>query len=103
VLIDAENFLTQAALFRGGQTMPIPLQPGEIASDLIDLNDLGESLIVGFDEAFAGYLSLWDGTRSRPLGGAGDHPWLFSCKNHTNGTSGPKSSAGSTMPATCSG
>jgi hypothetical protein len=49
VLIDAENFIEQAALFHGDQTELIRPQPGEFTSWVFALNDSGMALVNSFD------------------------------------------------------
>jgi len=77
LLIDAENFLTQAALFRHGRVQAIPLRPGEVASTLISLNDRGDALVGGFDADFNAYLSVWDGSRSAAVDFGPEVPFAF--------------------------
>lgn len=50
VVIDPVNDLKQAALFRDGQVEAVPPVPGEITSQVIDLNDQGLALVASFDE-----------------------------------------------------
>jgi hypothetical protein len=48
---DPENYLTQAALFCGGQVEAVPPLPGELISQVTDLNDQGSALVTSFDES----------------------------------------------------
>jgi hypothetical protein len=59
VFIDFANFTTQAALFRRGQVQPIPFQPGEFTSSLLDLNDANEALVESTDTSFNTIHSLY--------------------------------------------
>jgi hypothetical protein len=50
VLVDPENFIFQAALFRGDEVELIPPQPDELFSFVIALNDPGTALVESDDE-----------------------------------------------------
>jgi hypothetical protein len=49
VLVDPQNFIVQAALFRGEEVELIPPQPGEVVSFVIALNDPGTALVESDD------------------------------------------------------
>lgn len=49
VLIDPDNFIEQAALFRGDRVELIPPQPGEFTSFVTALNDSGMALVTSYD------------------------------------------------------
>jgi hypothetical protein len=59
VEIDPENWLTQAALFRGAAVELIPPQPGELMSWVEALNDSGTALVRSYDESFEETLVLY--------------------------------------------
>lgn len=67
VLTDLENFLGQAALFRGNEVQLIPRLPGEIHSEVLQLNEPGTALLMSFDENFNLTLALYDGRQVTPL------------------------------------
>jgi hypothetical protein len=52
VVTDVVNFFTQAALFHGTEVELVPRRPGEVASDLLALNDSGTAFVVSYDENF---------------------------------------------------
>lgn len=68
VLTDADNFFTQAAVFRNGRTELIPHLPGQIISGVIALTETGEALVFGIDDSFTReLLSVWDGRHLVPV------------------------------------
>jgi hypothetical protein len=78
LLIDPDNFLTQAALFHGERVTVIPLLPGQVTSGVLDLNDAGQALVFSIDAAFENVtLSVWDGHRSVPLDFGPEVPFSF--------------------------
>lgn len=77
VLTDPENFLGQAALFHKNKTRLVPRLPGEIHSEVIQLNDPGAALIFSFDEDFNGTIALYDKGRVTPLDFGPEIPFVF--------------------------
>jgi hypothetical protein len=78
VLTDPENFLGQAALFRENKEVQlIPRLPGEIHSEVIDINDPGVALIISYDENFNSTMALYDGSQVTPLDFGPDIPDPF--------------------------
>jgi hypothetical protein len=59
VLVDPENFIEQAALFRGDRVELIPPQPEEFTSFVIALNDSGSALVMSFDASFEPSIVLY--------------------------------------------
>lgn len=49
VVVDPQNFIVQAALFRGDEVEIIPPQPREVVAFVIALNDLGTALVESDD------------------------------------------------------
>ena len=67
VLTDAENFFTQAALFRGNEVELIPRLPGEITSFVSGINDSGMALVFSVDENFNTTAALYNKGKVTPL------------------------------------
>jgi hypothetical protein len=85
VLIDPENFIFQAALFRGDQVELLPRQPGEIFSVAFSLNDRDMALVESDTATAINYLLYKDGQAS-PLdfGPAVTNPELFLSRKSIN-------------------
>jgi hypothetical protein len=87
VVTDPENFLSQAALFRGDGVELIPRLPGEISSEVIRLNDSGTALIFSVDESFIGRAALYkNGQVTPPLDFGPDIPFAFFLSMNNQGT-----------------
>lgn len=68
VIIDAENFFTQAALFRRtGRVELIPPLPDEVSSEVIALNDKNTALVRSFDRSFNSRIVLYKNGKSSVL------------------------------------
>jgi hypothetical protein len=68
VLIDPDNFIEQAALFRGDRVELIPPQPGELTSFVTALNDSGMALVTSYDAtSFQPTFLLYKNGQSTPL------------------------------------
>jgi hypothetical protein len=61
VLVDPQNFVAQAALFRGDEVELIPPQPGEVISEVIALNDSGTALVESDDASKQTYVLYKNG------------------------------------------
>ena len=77
VLTDPENFLGQAALFRGNEVLLIPRLPGEIHSEVVQINDPSMALIFSLDGNFNGTMALYDRGQVTPLDFGPDIPFAF--------------------------
>ena len=67
LLVDAVNFIEQAALFRGDQVELIPRQPGEVTSFVTALSDSGLALVISFDADFNQTILLYKNGKTTPL------------------------------------
>jgi hypothetical protein len=67
VLVDPENFIEQAALFRSNGVELITRQPGEVTSFVTSLNDFGSAVVVSLDASFQPTHLLFKGGQSTPL------------------------------------
>ena len=77
MLTDPENFLGQAALFRGNEVLLIPRLPGEIHSEVVQINDPSMALIFSLDGNFNGTMALYDRGQVTPLDFGPDIPFAF--------------------------
>jgi hypothetical protein len=77
VLTDPENFFGQAALFRGSEVQLVPRLPGEIHSEVVQINDPSVALIFSLDENFNGTMALYDGTKVTPVDFGPNIPFAF--------------------------
>jgi hypothetical protein len=77
VFTDPENFLGQAALFRGTDVELIPRLDGEIHSEVLQINDSGTALIFSLDQDFIGTMALYHRGRVTPLDFGPDIPFAF--------------------------
>lgn len=93
VLTDPDNFLEQAALFRGDRVEIIPRWPGEISSFVSAMNDSGAALVVSYDSSFQKSLLLYRHGRLTQLdfGPTVLNPSMLAINNHgtISGTQGP--------------
>ncbi len=67
VVIDIDNFFTQAALFHGTKTELIPLAAGKISSVVVALNDPGTALVSSLDDMFEESFELYENGQTIPL------------------------------------
>ncbi len=59
-LTDPVNYIYQAALFRGHQTKLIPpTLPGEVNSDVLDINNDGTALVISYDMYYNNTITLY--------------------------------------------
>lgn len=85
VLTDAENFFTQAALFRGNEVQLIPRLPGEINSFVSEINDSGMALVFSVDENFNTTAALYDKGKVTPLDFGPDIPFASALSMNNQG------------------
>jgi hypothetical protein len=67
VLVDPQNFIFQAALFRGDEVELIPPQPGEVRGIVIALNDRGTALVESDDASGQPTYVLYSTGQTTPL------------------------------------
>lgn len=67
VLIDPQNFIFQAALFRGDKVELIPPLPGEVFASVITLNDPGTALVWSEDASGQQTYALYRNGQTTPL------------------------------------
>jgi hypothetical protein len=67
VLVDPQNFIAQAALFRGDEVELIPPQPGEVFAFVLALNDRGTALVESDDISGQPTYVLYSKGQTTPL------------------------------------
>jgi len=67
LLLDTEQFIEQAALFRGNRVERVPRLPGEFTSWVFALSDSGIALVESYDAVFNRTFVLYEGGESTVL------------------------------------